>query len=132
MERLYGVEVGVLSDKEDYIMENAMFDSEYNGKRGFYNENFVLFMGNDYKRALDYAQNYVKNGVVGTYAIICSEMFKELDKEIIRGIEKCGSSDGEIDFYFTSSKVEYSVYKKSNIIDDKYRMKYQLVENFIV
>ena len=122
MEKLYLVEVGCLSDDEDYIMGNTMFDSNYDGKRGFYDENFVIFLESDYQKALDYGKNYVKDGVLDTYCIMCSKMFEKLTDEETKEIKDFGLCDG-IDIDFVSSNVNYSLYKKSDV---------ELVENFVI
>lgn len=62
---IYKVEVGVLLDKDNSEYDLYLY---YDKKHSYYEENSVLFL--DYNRAVEYAKNYVDNGVNGTYSII--------------------------------------------------------------
>ena len=66
MNNVYKVEVGVLLDKDnkDYDCYSNVYDKEH----AYYDENVIFEL--DYSKALDYAKQYVENGVNGTYAII--------------------------------------------------------------
>lgn len=63
---IYKVEVGVLLDKDN--SEYNDYNDFYDRRNSYYEENSVLFL--DYNRAVEYAKDYVKNGVNGTYSII--------------------------------------------------------------
>ena len=62
---VYKVEVGVLLDKDNDEYDFYLY---YDKKHSYYEENSVLFL--DYNIALEYAKQYVDNGVNGTYSII--------------------------------------------------------------
>lgn len=62
---VYKVEVGVLLDKDNSEYDLYLY---YDKKHSYYEENSVLFL--DYNMAVEYAKNYVDNGVNGTYSII--------------------------------------------------------------
>lgn len=62
---VYKVEVGVLLDKDNSEYDLYLY---YDKKHSYYEENSVLFL--DYNMAVEYARNYVDNGVNGTYSII--------------------------------------------------------------
>ena len=90
---VYCVEVGIVLDKNyeefDCYTIGDFFDDCY----GFYDENRVLTF--DYQQAIDYAKDYVKNGVINTYAIIHSDIFN-FDKKDIKDIENWGYADDYI------------------------------------
>lgn len=84
---VYKVEVGVFLDKDNDEYEE--YKNVYDKKHSYYEENSVLFL--DYNKAVDYAKNYVDNGVNGTYAIISKLKY---DSEEIYG----GRTQLEIDY----------------------------------
>ena len=65
---LYFVEVGVLLNKENKEFDNYQINGFYDDKWGFYDENRLAFF--DLKEAIKYGEEYVKDGVRGTYAIL--------------------------------------------------------------
>ena len=83
---LYKVEVGVLLDKDNE--EYGCYNGVYDKLNSYYDENVVFEL--DYLKALEYAKNYVENGVNGTYAIISKIYY---NSEEIYG----GDTDEEID-----------------------------------
>lgn len=64
---LYFVEVGVLLTEKDEVYDSYQING-FHEEYGFFDENRCAYF--DFKRAKEYADNYVANGVIGTYAII--------------------------------------------------------------
>ena len=64
---LYFVEVGVLLTEEDEDYDSYQING-FHEEYGFYDENRCAYF--DFKRAKEYADRYVADGVIGTYAII--------------------------------------------------------------
>lgn len=90
---VYCVEVGVVLDKNDCEFDCYTIGDFFDDCYGFYDENRVLTF--DYQHAIDYAKDYVKNGVINTYAIIHSDIFN-FDKKDIEDIENWGYADDYI------------------------------------
>ena len=67
---LYFVEVGVLLDHTDKEYECYKINGFHDTIFGFYDENKLTFL--TLKEAKEYADNYIKDGVNKTYAIIYS------------------------------------------------------------
>lgn len=67
---LYFVEVGVLLDHTDKEYEYYKINGFHDTIFGFYDENKLTFL--TLKEAKEYADNYIKDGVNKTYAIIYS------------------------------------------------------------
>lgn len=84
---IYKVEVGVFLDKDNDEYEE--YKNVYDKKHSYYEENVVFEL--DYQNAVDYAKNYVDNGVNGTYAIVSKLKY---DSEEIYG----GRTQLEIDY----------------------------------
>ena len=64
---LYFVEVGVLLNKDAEEFESYQING-FHKEFGFYDENRCAFF--DLKEAIKYGEEYVKDGVCGTYAIL--------------------------------------------------------------
>ncbi len=109
----YQFEVGVLLNKDDeeYEYYNQVWD--YNN--GYYNENWGFTK--KYDEALQFIDNYVKNGSNNTYGIIsCIKVDKEEFNSIYNG----------------SSEIIDMDYDLSNVICSKYKNKdNEIIENFI-
>ena len=67
---LYFVEVGVLISKDDEEFESYQI-SGFHEEFGFYDENRCAFF--DLQEAIKYGEQYVEEGVIGTYAILQEE-----------------------------------------------------------
>src|SRR5690554_738877 len=115
---IYNLEVGVLLDKnhEEYDCYNMVYSDNY----GFYDENVIAYIKEDYDKAIEYANDYVKNGVNKTYAILTYQGLLDIenDKEL-----ECIVEHGYSDFLnldYSSENVVYSIVKddKGNIIQD--------------
>ena len=82
---VFDLEVGVHLNKnneeyESYAISGATPTTEF----GYYDENWLSYF--DYKKAKEYADYYVKNGVDNTYAFITSDIYN-LDEQDIENIE---------------------------------------------
>lgn len=77
---VYCVEVGIVLDKNDEEFDCYTIGDFFDDCYGFYDENRVLTF--DYQQAVDFAEYYVKNGVINTYAIIHNDIFNFDDKDI--------------------------------------------------
>ena len=64
---LYFVEVGVLLTEENEEYDSYQING-FHEEYGFYDENRCAYF--DFKRAKEYADKYVADGVIGTYAVI--------------------------------------------------------------
>lgn len=143
---LYKIEVGVLLEKDntDYKCYNSVYDK----KNAYYDENVAFEL--DYARALEYAKNYVDNGVNGTYAIISKLKYnsKQLyggcnDEEIdivsydLNNILGGHYLENYIDLFdsdlYCLDNVIYSLYKERKEDENPYN-RYKngkIIENFI-
>lgn len=65
---IYKIECGVLWTKDEEHEDYDCYNNVYDKKYGYYVE--IVAFELDYNKALEYAKNYVDNGVNGTYAII--------------------------------------------------------------
>lgn len=65
---LYKVEVGVLWNEDEKMEDYDCYNKVYDKRYGYFDENVAFEL--DYSQALNYAKQYVENGVNGTYAII--------------------------------------------------------------
>ena len=83
---VYCVEVGVRLPK-DHPEFDCYLVPKMDKEWGLYDENQTVEF--DYQNALEYAKKYVQDGVVGTYAIICEDIFN-LDEDDIKEIEETG------------------------------------------
>ena len=143
---VYKVEVGVLLDKDNEEYDLYLY---YDKKHSYYEENSVLFL--DYNSAIEYAKDYVDNGVNGTYSVISKLEYdskdiygkgKELEDEemnyvmndinYILGsgyIEDIGMFNG----LYELDNVIYSLYKVRNEKNPYYKGKGngEIIENFI-
>ena len=147
---IYKIEVGVLLAKdeehEDYDCYNNVYDKQY----GYYDENVVFEL--DYMQAVEYAKNYVNNGVNGTYAIVskinydsgkiyganATDYEMELVSQDIINILGGGFIDNYIDTFggkelYEVNNVIYSLCKERNKENPYYlgKGKGNIVENFI-
>ena len=141
---IYKVEVGVLWTKdeehEDYDCYNSVYDKQY----GYYDENVAFEL--DYNKALEYARNYVENGVNGTYAIISkidydSEYYHKNDLDcmfqMLENILGGSYIEEYIDLFgselYDIKNVVYSVCKEKNKENPYYLGKGngKIIENFI-
>ena len=123
---VYKVEVGVLLDKDN---EEYDFYLYYDKKHSYYEENSVLFL--DYNIALEYAKQYVDNGVNGTYSIISK---LEYDSRDIYGNgeeledEEMGYVMNDINYILGGGYVEdigifNGVYELDNVIYSLYKVR---------
>ena len=91
---LFFVEVGVLLDEKDPEFDcyhiNGFFDDIF----GFYDENRLTFL--TYKKALEYALNYIENGVERTYAFIHNSICN-IDDEQLKEIKDFASCEYSIE-----------------------------------
>ncbi len=102
---IYNLEVGVLLDEKH---------EEYN------DENVITYIKEDYDKAIEYANDYVKNSVNKTYAILTYQGLLDIenDKEL-----ECIVEHGYSDFLnldYSNKNVVYSIMKddNGNIIQD--------------
>lgn len=107
----YELEVGVhLSKSEDeyecYRLSQAPKELEV----GYYDENRLNFL--KYSEAKEYADEYVKDGVNGTYAFIYSDIFNMRDEDI-EEIHDSKYFDHDIDIP-NSEKWLYYIYKNDS------------------
>jgi L-lactate utilization protein LutB len=141
---IYMVEVGVVWVKElDDIDDDEYecYSCVYDKKHGYCDENVGFEL--DYNNALEYAKNYVKNGVNGTYAIISKLDFdsKEYDmsmqdtlymvQTILGGAyieEYINLFEGEI---YELDNVVYSLWKVKDKEHDYPNNNGEIEENFI-
>lgn len=123
---VYKVEVGVLLDKDN---EEYDFYLYYDKKHSYYEENSVLFL--DYNMALEYAKEYVDNGVNGTYSIISKLEYDSRDiygngKELED--EEMGYVMNDINYILGGGYVEdigifNGVYELDNVIYSLYKVR---------
>lgn len=115
---VFRVEVGVLLPQthEEY----KDYSQVYGCKNAYYDENQVVFMTKE--EAINYAKNYVANGVINTYAIVVDEIINT-DSEVVEEIKMSGwSFDIDMDdFTFDGTNVVFSLVKTEN----------KQIENFI-
>ena len=141
---IYKVEVGVLLDKDNSEYDLYLY---YDKKHSYYEENSVLFL--DYNRAVEYAKNYVDNGVNGTYSIISKIKYdsqeiygkKETDTEMgyvmndINYILGGGYVEdiGMFNDLYSINNVIYSLYKVRDEKNPYYMGKGngEIIENFV-
>lgn len=123
---IYKVEVGVLLDKDNDEYDFYLY---YDKKHSYYEENSVLFL--DYNIALEYAKQYVDNGVNGTYSIISK---LEYDSRDIYGNgeeledEEMGYVMNDINYILGGGYVEdigifNGVYELDNVIYSLYKVR---------
>ena len=109
----YQFEVGVLLDKDD--PEYECYNEVWDYKNGYYNENWGFTK--KYDEALEFIDNYVKNGNNNTYGIIS---FIKVTEEEFNSI------------YNGSSEIIDMDYDLGNVICSKYKNKdNEIIENFI-
>jgi len=125
MNNVYKVEVGVLLDKdnEDYDCYSNVYDKE----NAYYDENVIFEL--DYDKSLDYAKQYVENGVNGTYAIISKINCDNIDgSHIEEYIELFGGEE-----LYNTKNVIYSLNKVRNEDYPYYLGKGngKIIENFV-
>ena len=123
---VYKVEVGVLLDKDN---EEYDFYLYYDKKHSYWEENSVLFL--DYNMALEYAKEYVDNGVNGTYSIISKLEYDSRDiygngKELED--EEMGYVMNDINYILGGGYVEdigifNGVYELDNVIYSLYKVR---------
>lgn len=101
------LEVGILlTDKSN--KEYDFYSKVYGGKYGFYNENNIAYREADVKEAIEYAKEYVKNGVDMTYAILTNQGLCEYDEPFDDGATE--------NFTYEYSDIEYSIAKINGTI----------------
>ena len=109
--KVYLVEVGVLLNKDD--KEFDYYSTAYDEKHGYYDEN--QFYQIDYGEALQYVQDYVKNGVNNIYGIISET---ELDGEFTqKELDNDVCVEGE---FYEVGDVKYSLCKINNDIKENF------------
>lgn len=123
---VYKVEVGVLLDKDNDEYDFYLY---YDKKHSYYEENSVLFL--DYNIALEYAKQYVDNGVNGTYSIISKLEYDSRDiygngKELED--EEMGYVMNDINYILGGGYVEdigifNGVYELDNVIYSLYKVR---------
>ena len=145
---VYQIEVGVFLDKDN--AEYDCYNEVYDKKHSYYDENVVFTL--DYMQAVEYAKNYVNNGVNGTYAIVskinydsekiyganATDYEMELVSQDIINILGGGFIDNYIDTFggkelYEVNNVIYSLCKERNKENPYYLGKGNgnIVENFI-
>lgn len=122
---IYKLEVGV-------IAENVTgYNNVYDKKHQYFDEDVLFFL--DYKRAKEYAENYVKNGVKNTYAIINEIKFdnEEFGLNIFETLRLiCDVLENlSIDNYDIMFK-DYDIYGIGSIVYSA-RKGTKIIENFI-
>lgn len=111
---VYCVEVGVLLKQHDEEFNYYTIKGFYDNYCAFYDENRVLFF--DYEKALNYAEKYVENGVINTYAIVHHDIFNFSDEDI-ENIENYGYADDYIFNPTIESTNFYGIKNENNEIE---------------
>lgn len=108
----YEVEVGIhLTDDNEEFDSYAVADVTNETNLAYYDENQVAFF--EYKKALDFANNYVKNGVKNTYAFIYLEEYN-FSSEQIEEVNEFGTFDVNYITIPPISEWLYYIYKDEN------------------
>lgn len=108
----YEVEVGIhLTEDNEEFDSYSITDVTNKTNFGYYDENQVAFF--EYKKALDFANNYVKNGVKNTYAFIYLEEYN-FSNEQIKSVKEFGTFDTNYIFIPPISDWLYYIYKDKN------------------
>lgn len=108
---LISCDVGILLTKED--KEFDFYSCVYDHKYGYYDENQIVYKKESTNEAIEYAKQYVNDGVDMTYAVITDQGQHHRDEPF---------DDGDItNFTYNSEDVIYSIAK----IDG------EIVENFV-
>lgn len=126
---IYKVEVGVLlpQDHDEFDCYSEVYDE----KHGYYDENVLFFL--EEERAIHYANEYIKDGVVNTYGIVkeliydaeefYGDTYKEYEEEDIRSIKEELYLENYVDLFCSDNwnmdGIIYAKYKdeKSNIVN---------------
>ena len=108
----YEVEVGIHLTEEDEEFEPYSIDNVTNTTNfAYYDEDQVAFF--EYKKALDFANNYVKNGVENTYAFIYLDEYN-FSNEQIKSVKEFGTFDTNNIIIPPISEWLYYIYKNEN------------------
>ena len=108
----YEVEVGIhLTKGNEEFDSYAITDVTNETAFAYYDENQVAFF--EYKKALDFANNYVKNGVKNTYAFIYLEEYN-FSSEQIEEVNEFGTFDVNYITIPPISEWLYYIYKDEN------------------
>ena len=115
---IYKIEVGVLLDEDNN--EYNCYSQVYDKQHAFYDENVAFEI--DYNLALKYANDYVNNGVNGTYAIINRLEYESDVVDDTMYMVNCIIGGGYIDDYIDRFSSE-ELYGTNNIVYDILKVK---------
>lgn len=122
---IYKLEVGVIAENE------TGYNNVYDKKHQYFDEDVLFFL--DYKQAKKYAENYVKNGVRNTYAIINEIKFdnEEFGLNILETLHLIYNilESLSIDNYDIIFK-DYDIYGVKSIVYST-KKETKIIENFI-
>lgn len=108
----YEVEVGIhLTEDDEEFDSYSITDITNKTKFAYYDEDQVAFF--EYKKALDFANNYVKNGNKNTYAFIYLEEYN-FSNEQIKSVKEFGTFDTNNIVIPPISDWLYYIYKDKN------------------
>ena len=99
---IYCLDIGILlsSDEAEYEAYNSVYDKKY----GYYDENQIAYREQDLQKAIDYAKEYVNDGVDMTYAIITFQGILDYEEPFDDGLVEGFDYQPE-DIYYSIAKI---------------------------
>lgn len=122
---IYKLEVGVIAENE------TGYNNVYDKKHQYFDEDVLFFL--DYKQAKKYAENYVKNGVRNTYAIINEIKFdnEEFGLNILETLHLIYNILESLSIYnYDIIFKDYDIYGVKSIVYST-KKETKIIENFI-